>query len=244
MKKRILSTLFSILFATALFLVSGFFPTSRFSFALKTVQAQPTVGGYACVLQADTFFYAAPDESKGLFLLPVSYYVKLLEEGNEYSRVEYLTDEGGGKKLTGYVKTECLTFVDYLPKTPYFTYQFELHYRIEEGALTDSSFLNEITVTCTYYGDYRIGSSTYCYVLREDSFGYVPKPTGMTVPENTEYADYLASLESASSPESSSKEESTSSPAQVAILIALCLLVPVLAALILKPPRRPPYETE
>ena len=29
-----------------------------------------------------------------------------------------------------------------------------------------------------------------------------------------------------------------------AVMIALCLLVPVLAALILKPPRRPPYESD
>ncbi len=241
MKKRFIFKLLSILFALPLLFVGAFRTVTPFK--SKTAHAQPTSGTYACILQADTFFYAATDEDKGLFLLPKTYYVKLLDYGNEYSRVEYLTDEEGAKKLTGYVKTAALTFVDYQPKTPYFTYQFELHYRIEEGKLTDSSFLNEIKVSCTYYGDYVIGSTYYCYVLREDSFGYVPKPTALTVPENTEYADFLASQQS-SPDESAPKEEPTSSPAQVAILIALCLLVPVLAALILKPPRRPPYETE
>ncbi len=241
MKKRIFTKLFSILFALALTLFSSASsaPPSR-----RTAYAEPLLGDYACILRADTFFYASPDESKGLFLLPKTYYVKLLDYGSEYSRVEYLADEGVGKKITGYVKTTLLTFVDYLPKRPYFTYQFDLRYHIDEGLQNDDSFLNEIKVTCAYYGDYNVGSMTYCYVLRGDSFGYVPKPSGLTVPENPEYAEYLATLESASSTEETQEQEPPSSPAQVAILVALCLLVPVLAALILKPPRRPPYETE
>ncbi len=241
MKKRIFTKLFSILFALALTFFSGASlpPLSR-----RTTFAEPFLGDYACILQADTFFYSSPDDSKGLFLLPKTYYVKLLDYGSEYSRVEYLADEGVGKKVTGYVKTALLTFVDYLPKRPYFTYQFDLHYRIDEGLQNDDSFLNEIKVTCAYYGDYNVGSKTYCYVLRGDSFGYVPKPSSLTVPENSEYAEYLAALESASPAEDEKEKETPSSPAQVAILVALCLLVPVLAALILKPPRRPPYETE
>ncbi len=242
MKKRLLTQLCSIFFALALILLSGIPTPPRIR--KRSAYAEPLLGDYACILQTDTFFYASPDESKGLFLLPKSYYVKLLDYGSEYSRVEYLTDDGIGKKVTGYVKTQRLTFVDYLPKRPYFTYQFELYYRIDEGLQNDSSFLNEIKVTCAYYGDYNVGSKTYCYVLRGDSFGYVPKPSSLTVPENPEYAEYLATLESAEEGEGEEKSTTTSSPAQVAILVALCLLVPVLAALILKPPRRPPYETE
>ncbi len=241
MKRTLLKRLLSTLCALALLLVG--IPVRGFS-ATQAARAEPTSQGYACILQSDTFFYATPDESKGLFLLPQSYYVKLLDYGSAYSRVEYLTDENGGKKVVGYVKTPLLTFVDYVPKRPYFTHQFDLHYRIEDGAPTNDGFLTEITVTCTYYGDYNVGSKTYCYVLREDAFGYVPKPSGFTVPENLEYAEHLAAQESASAEEEKQEKENSSSPAQIAILIALCLLVPVLAALILKPPRRPPYETE
>ena len=111
--------------------------------------------------------------------------------------------------------------------------------------MTDSTFLNEITLTCAYYGDYKIGSETYCYVLRGGTLGYVPKPTYITIPKNNEYEEWVAQQ----TPENSQTElptqsEESSSPAQIAILIALCLLVPTLAALILKPPRRPPYETD
>ncbi len=240
MKHRLFSTLFCIWYALALFFtgaIGGFLPATP-------ARADALAGEYACILQTDTFFYATPDESRGLFLLPQSYYVKLVERGEEYCRAEYLTDENGAKKVTGYVKTNQLTFVDYLPKRPYAFHQFTLRYRIDEGSLDDSAFLNEITVQCTYYGDYKIGSKTYCYVLREEDFGYVPKPTSLTLPENTEYAEYVAQLEASAPVEPPQKEEPTSSPAQVAILIALCLLVPVLAALILKPPRRPPYDVE
>ena len=205
----------------------------------------PTSGEYACVLQENAFFYSAPDERRGLFLLPATYYVKLLDYGEEYCRIEYLYDGDNVKKLIGYAKTSTLTFVEYTPVQPYFFYLFDVHYRIEEDGLTDSTFLNEITLTCSYYGDYKIGSETYCYVLRGGTLGYVPKPAYLTIPKNKEYEEWVAQQTAAeSSTESTSQEQEESSPAQIAILIALCLLVPTLAALILKPPRRPPYETD
>ncbi len=242
MKKRILTTILSIfLFVAGIIRVPAPLLSPKIAHAEG---ATPTQGAYACVLYENTFFYAEPTESRGLFLLPVTYYVKLLQYGADYCRVEYLYDDTQVKRLTGYVQTPLLTFVDYLPKRPYYFHVFDLSYRIDETLNDDPDFLDEITVTCAYYGDYKIGSKTYCYVLRGDSFGYVPKPTGLIVRENTEYADYLASLAPPSSETATPAPKSDSSPAQIAILVALCLLVPVLAALILKPPRRPPYETE
>ncbi len=205
--------------------------------------ATPTAGSYACILHEETYLNASPDETQGLFLLPVTYYVKLLDYGGEYCRVEYLYDDAQTKKIIGYVQTKFLTFVDYVPKRPYFHSTFELHYRIEDGLAASSDFLNEITLSCTYYGDYKIGSKLYCYVLRGEAFGYVPKPANLVVPENTEYAEYLTN-QPTEAPVETPIETKESSPAQIAILVTLCLLVPVLAALILKPPRRPPYEID
>ncbi len=248
MKKLFLSTILSLLCLLTAFFSGAFplLPTPRKYAATADegrVSSPPTSGDYACILQEDTFLYSTPDEGRGLFLLPTTYYVKLLDYGTQYCRVEYLYDDSQVKKLVGYVKTSRLTFVDYLPKRPYFYLTFDLNYRIDEALMESSDFLTEITLSCTYYGDYKIGSKTYCYVLRGEAFGYVPKPATLTVPENTEYAEYLESLNTAApiEPDEPTKE---SSPAQIAILVALCLLVPVLAALILKPPRRPPYETD
>ncbi len=239
MKHRVFSTILSLLCLLAAYLAGALAPVSF----RASAEELPQSGDYACVLQEGVFFYAAPDESRGLFLLPATYYVKLLDHGGEYCRVEYLYDDGQAKRLVGYVKTASLTFVDYLPEQPYFYRVFSLHYRIDETLSPSDDFLNEITVDCAYYGDYKIGSKTYCYVLRGDSFGYVPKPADLIVPVNTEYEEYLASIRESSTEETPSEKEN-SSPAQIAILIALCLLVPVLAALILKPPRRPPYDLD
>ncbi len=239
MKKLFLTILLSIFqFLTA------FFVGIPVRAQLANAESYPKSGDYACVLQENSFFYSAPDENQGLFLLPVTYYVKLLDYGNEYCRIEYLYDDTQVKKVIGYAKTSALTFVDYLPQRPYFYYVFDLSYRIDETLIEDSSFLNEITISCAYYGDYKIGSKTYCYVLRGDSFGYVPRPANLTVRKNTEYEEYLAQNAPSSGSDSADETSEPASPAQIAILIALCLLIPVLAALILKPPRRPPYETD
>lgn len=238
MKKYILSAL-----VACLYLLCALFPLAR-----SPVHADdtPAAGGYACVLENDVFFYASKDEKQGLFLLPKSYFVKVLEAAPDYTKIEYLYDGENTKKLTGYAKTSQLTFVDYTPASPYLTLSFEVKYRLDDDELQDPSFLNELTVTCAYYGDYKIGSKTYCYILRGDAFGYILKPDDLTYEENPEYAERLreTASENTSDPPAEEEEQSGASPAQIAILIALCLLVPVLAALILKTPKKPPYEEE
>ena len=204
-------------------------------------QSFSSTTSYACIL-TDSFFYSAPDERYGLFLLPKTYYVRVSEYGAEYCKIEYLYDATNTRKITGYAKTDTLTFVDYIPLRPYLYYVFTLKYTIGDTQFEDSSFLTQITTECTYYGDYKIGSKIYCYVLRGDTFGYVPKPETLSFEENTEYADRLSSSNN-SQESSSSATSSTNSPTQIAILVALCLLVPILAAFIVRPPKRPPYES-
>jgi len=207
----------------------------------------PVAGDYACILSDQVFFYSAANDRRGLFLLPKSYYVRLLEYRSDYCKIEYQTDGGKAQRLIGYARTADLTFVEYVPARPYLYYVFDVSYKIDDAQNTNSSFLTEITMSCVYYGDYLIGSETYCYVLRGEEFGYIPKPHTLSYEENREYADYLASLEAEAQPDAesnaSTKTESNS-PAQIAILIAICLLVPILAALVMKPPRRPPYESD
>lgn len=206
----------------------------------------PSVGSYACILTDNTFFYSSADEKRGVFLLPKTYYVRLLEYRADYCKIEYQTDTANAKRLVGYARTADLTFVNYTPVRPYLYYTFDLRYKIEDAAQVDSTFLTELTLTCTYYGDYIVGSERYCYILRGDEFGYVPKPDSLQYEENCEYADYLASLQPDPAPPDVSSDDNSKStpPAQIAILVAICLLVPILAALVLKPPRRPPYEID
>lgn len=208
--------------------------------------AERESGEYACVLAENTYFYASADDRRGLFVLPKTYFVKLIEYGAPYCKVEYLVDGEKTQRVVGYAHTDELTFVDFTPETPYLTHVFDVHYRIDGGEIEDDAFLTQITASCVYYGDFSVGSKTYCYVLRDGEFGYVPKPANLSYPENTEYQDYLDKLATEAPPTSQAPTENAqaATPAQIAILIVLCLLVPILAALILKPPKRPPYELD
>lgn len=256
MKKVFLSVLCAIFcslyafFSTASITPSRPFPHAKNVTpitATAQTPTQPTANSYACILTDNVFFYSAPNEYSGVFLLPKTYYVKLLSYQNDYCKIEYQTTDTVYQTLTGYAKTEQLTFVEYTPVCPYLSYQFDVEYRIDELPNQTSGFLTEIIFNCAYYGDYKVGSTTYCYVLREGEFGYVPKPNDFTATPNTEYDDYIATLTKPTEPEATSsatESETPSSPAQIVVLIALCLLVPILAALILKPHRPNPYERD
>lgn len=200
---------------------------------------------YACICTDTAFFYATKNEQSGLFLLPQTYFVKILSNEGEYCRIEYLYDSAYTKKLTGYAKTNELTFVNFIPNEPYLCHVFEVRYTIDGTLGGDDSFLDQITLSCAYYGDYKIGSKNYCYVLRGDSFGYIPKPNDLYFAQNTEYEDYLAEQSaSPKEPTQAQEEDEGMSAAQIAILITLCLLVPLLAALVLKTSKKNVYDME
>lgn len=235
MKKFILSALLPLLY----FLCVSVAPLS-----IAPVTARAATEQYACILEDNTYFYASQDTARGLFLLPKTYFVKVLSVEGEFTQIEYLTDGETTKKVRGFAKTDELTPVDFIPQTPYLYHSFEVRYIVDGGTPVDSSFISSITVRCTYYGDYTVGTSTYCYILRDGVFSYVPKPADFSFTENTEYADNLATQPPASSGDTPPVGEEAMSPAQIAVLVALCLLVPTLAALIIKPPKRLPYEQE
>lgn len=207
------------------------------------LRARALTDEYACITSTSAYFYASKDLKRGVFLLPETYYVKILEKGSEFCKIEYQADTETTQKLTGYARTDALAFVDYTPKTPYFSTLFEATYTID-GSIGGEGFLDEIRLTCAYYGDFEVGSTSYCYVLRGGEFGYVPKPDKLSVPKNTEYAEWLASKETDAPVSATPKTDEGASPAQIAIIIALCLLVPVLSALIIRQPKNEPYDEE
>ena len=186
MKKHIRWCILSILY----FLLSCFaiFPKHTLS-AQATANVPSNFDTYACICTSSAYFYSTRDLKHGLFLLPETYFVKVLSVEGEFSKIEYLYDDSHYKKLTGYAKTNDLTFVDYTPTRPYLYYLLDVRYTIDDGYFYDSNTLSQIVVTCAYYGDYNIGSETYCYILRGDSFGYIPKPTYLVYEQNPEYAE-------------------------------------------------------
>ena len=245
MKKFLLCTLSIFILLQSLFSISINKATAQTQITQTATTFATNRGDYACILSDDAFFYSAPDEKRALFLLPKTYYVKILDYQADYCKVEYLYDDLNVRKIIGYAKTNDLTFVDYTPKRPYLYYVFDVRYEIGDTQINDSSFLTEITVTCGYYGDFHLGATTYCYVLRGDTFGYVPKPPSLSYEENYEYADYIAQQTPPEPPAQSAAPTDNSSPLQIGILITLCLLVPILTAVILKHPKQAyDYETD
>lgn len=196
---------------------------------------------YAYVPTESVYFYSDfPDPSlrQGLFRLPCSYYVRVLSEEGEYLRVEYLTDGSKTKKITGYCKKSELVLVDYIPEMPYLYLDVDITYTLSSGK--DETF-STITISCAYYGDYTDGTKVYSYVLRENVFGYVLKPSHLRYERNTEYDDRKQSDEPVLA--TPSKDKSALSVGQITLLVLLCLLIPCLAALIVRPSSpKPPYE--
>ena len=149
-----------------------------------------------------------------------------------YTKVEYQTNGLHTKSIVGYCQTHQLTPVDFIPVNPYLYATFEVNYTAENAEAGDD-FLGKLTFTCAYYGDYIIGLKQYAYVLREGEYVYVPKPQSFRYAENTEYAEYL------SSQTESTLQSTAATPIQIGFLVVLCLLVPLLSALIIKSSKSP-----
>ena len=225
------------LFTAFIFAFFFFTPLRRTS-----ANAEIAHGTCAYVPSTSVYFYSdEPDETRrqGLFRLPYTYYVRIVGEEKNYYRVEYLTDGATTKKLVGYCKKNELIPVDYVPDFPYLYLTVPVTY-ILDGNAKDEGF-SELTVACAYYGDYDDGTRVYSYVLRGESFGYVLKPSTLTYELNDEYERRTQSQPPASSTD---EPHESAKPARTLLLVVLCLLVPTLAALILRQPGKQPYESE
>lgn len=154
-------------------------------FSSPPLSAYAEEESYACVLSKDVFFYEREDDSSGLFLLPYTYYVKILRRGMPYCYVQYLTDAPPFQAVYGYCKTGELTFVDYVPVRPFLYYTIDATYSLSESGPVFGS-LSSLTLTYVYYGDYVIGSTVYHYVRLDDKTGYLPKTGELNYELNTD----------------------------------------------------------
>ena len=217
----------------SLFLCAIYILLSPFQFL--TAWADSPTATYAYIASEGVYFHASESNSSKLFSLPRSYYVKVEERGETYTKVSYQQDSRQTKQLTGSCRTSELTFVDYTPMNPYLYATFEVIYKAEEGE-KDDEVLDKLTFNCVYYGEYYIGNKKYAYVLRENDFAYVPYPNDFWYTQNDEHTEWLATQ---------SKAELTgenATPIQIGVLVVLCLLVPILTGMIIKTTKDPTYD--
>lgn len=172
---------------------------------------------YAAVPGEGVYLYSSPDETSGVFVLPKSYYVKVLIADEPFCKVEYHTDEPPYRKISGYCKKSELLFVDFIPERPFLKKEITVEYVLPDSPSPPSSSLGTIKATFLYYGTYKVGSAIYWYVYGNGEFGYVPKSGELTYEENT---DYLTPAPPEELPEE--KGEEVLPTAQIVFLVAVC----------------------
>lgn len=199
-----------------------------------------TDGRYAVCVQ-DVWFYAGENEEEKLFLVPDTYYVRVLEEGEIYSTVEYLTDDPPYKKLLGYCRTDQLLFVDFIPVRPYLRKQITVSYTLPGSGSLDDAF-STVERTFVYYGDRYENGQLYLYVLLDGTFGYIP---ASAPPEYEHNTDYLTST-------SGDGDEGTEPPSadegigatQIVVICLACAAAVAIVIILMRGKQKPGGEQQ
>ncbi len=229
--------LFAIALAAALFFALA--PAVRVH-AEESAPEGDALPAYARVTQEGTWLYAAADGNTGLFILPVTYFVRVTGRADGYYSVQYLEGTAGRTAVAGWCRAEEVTPVDYTPETPFLYYDVDVTYRAGEGL--PEGFLDDYTVQAAFYGLFLYGSSTYYYVELDGAFGYVPAAacSALAYPPNTEHAEAETPADGSSAP------AAEGGCAAVNIVLACALCVAALGAVyfLFRPRRKKPPEEE
>lgn len=196
---------------------------------LPVKRAGAETGGYAVVPTEEIWFYREENTSSGLFLLPYSYCVRILEEGELFHRVQY----GGRDGLPaqeGYCLRSDLLPIDFEPAHPCFVHTVTLTYRLEnapEGEAPPEVLERE----AWFYGYYPQGSTRLLRVLLDGEWLLVNQRAPIDIPAT----NYLPSTEQPVPP----KPEGALSPAAIAALCVLSAGAIAIAVLVVRGKRSP-----
>lgn len=192
---------------------------------------------YAVADARNVWFYAEPDEESGLFILPYTYYVLVLAEGTAFCAVRYLDDAAPYKSVTGYCKTEELTFVDFIPERPWLRKQITATYSLAgtAGVALGNGSFNTVEKTFLYYGTSYSGTARFYYVLCDGVFDYIPAAEEIAYDLNVDYLTVPA----APPAEEPSEERSSPSALQIAVVCITVAAVCAVAAFVLRGKKAP-----
>ena len=210
-------------------------PTSR-----KTVCAAASDAKFARISTDDAFLYADAGLTMRKFILPKSYYVRIVSFDSDRCRVTYM-DGTDIPTLEGYVKTVDLLFVDETPVDPYPS--LKVTASVDEVLFADDTRYQPKCVisrgaVAYYIGEIAVGGESLLYVYASGNVGYVRRSSfnDFSLPDHPSYETSVSAAPisegSVTSTEVSKKTILTGGePAQV-IIIAL-LIVGVLCLLFL-----------
>ena len=187
---------------------------------------------YAVAATEDVWFYTAESEDARLFLIPCTYYVRVLDEGELYCTVEYQADDAPYKKVLGYCRTEQLLFVDFVPVRPYLRKQVTLTYTLPDAGGLGDAELGAVERTFAYYGERTESGQLYYYVFDGERFGYVPADLPVEYERNDDYLQAISGEGDAETePEGS---ESSVGGVQIAVICILCTAAVAVAVLVMR----------
>ena len=133
---------------------------------------------YAQVVTDDCAFYSDASLKFVKFILPYSYYVKIISVGAETSRVIYLDDDFSCPPAEGYVKNVCLNFT--------LTPESALYPKTLVSLKTDEVIFGDLSLKtpkavisagsqAKFYGEIKTEGVNYLYVFVNGYVGYIRK---------------------------------------------------------------------
>ncbi len=191
---------------------------------------------YAVAADTNVWFYSSEDEAAKLFLLPETYYVRVLYKDDVYTAVEYLVNDAPYRKIMGYCRTDALTFVEFIPLRPYLKRQITVSYTLPGAGSLDGAF-SSIERTFVYYGKRYENGQLYFYVLEGETFGFIPAEEELEFELNDDFLDLPAGPAEGAG---TAAQEAVPPVLQVVLILAVCAVAIVIAVLVLrgKAPRK------
>ena len=199
------------------------------------VNAEEGADLYAVAAQRNVWLYAQENEDSGLFILPYTYYVKILRRGSVFCAVQYLDDTAPYRSVIGYCRTEELTFVDFIPVRPYLRREITVTYTVESptGSLLGKGAFDRLEKTFVYYGMSYSGTAKFFYVYADGVFDYVPATQEVVYDLNTDYlAPAAGGVEDGGS--SSELPQEGLSGLQIAVICIAAVAVAAIALFVLR----------
>ncbi|MBR4419611.1 MAG: hypothetical protein IKT32_01910 [Clostridia bacterium] len=133
---------------------------------------------WARIVSDKTPFYSDYSCSMIKFYLPKTYFLKVVNAGNDLTRVIYMDDSDELPFREGYVKTCDLELFDGVPQNPY--PEIEIQLLSDEVLFADSNKQYPKTVlsansTAIYYGELDQNGESFYYIYSNGYLGYARK---------------------------------------------------------------------
>ncbi len=194
-----------------------------------TVNAASNNATYAKILD-NCYFYEKQESSSGMFILPESYYVKILSKGSIFHRVSYLDEDDFATAVQGYVLATSVHIIEnYIPQNPYLQYKVSVTFKInilKTNRVNDTydSPLDEIQIELPFYGISKVNTKVYNCVNYKNKIAAVDSKA-CSIINYPKHPDSLLQNINNSGIGSGKNEQSNFLPLIVtSVIVILCLL--------------------